>query len=184
MHQANSGRQEARYSVHERIKIVEACFTTKLVVQTQRQYRMDFPSRNIPTKLTIKRLLAKFRETGSVRIDIMGGGTFFKVGGTSARWKEIIANFVVLIGNCDVTSIELWRHYIYTIYRSKLHYFRQNYTTMKTYRWTTWNSNRLLQGRLHVNSVTRAHHTIYSDWIKPFDACVIEIAICFHSGWH
>jgi len=35
----------------------------------------------------------------------MGGGTFIKVGGgTSARWKEILANFVVWIGNCDVTS--------------------------------------------------------------------------------
>ena len=35
---------------------------------------------------------------------------FSKWGGTSARWKEIIANFVVWIGNCDVTSIEIWRH--------------------------------------------------------------------------
>jgi len=59
----------------------------------------------------------------------MGGGTFFKVGGTSARCK-VIANFVVGVGNCDVTSIEIWRHYIYTIWRSKLHHFRQNYTTM------------------------------------------------------
>jgi len=25
-----------------------------------------------------------------------------------------------------------------------IHYFRQNYTTVKTYRWTTWNSNGLL----------------------------------------
>jgi len=33
------------------------------------------------------------------------------------------------------------------IWRSKLHYFRQNYTTMETYRWTTWNTNKLLQGR-------------------------------------
>jgi len=54
----------------------------------------------------------------------MGGGTFFKVGGgTSARWKEIIANFVVWIGNCGVTSIEIWRHYIYTIWTTKLRYF-------------------------------------------------------------
>jgi len=28
----------------------------------------------------------------------------------------------------------------YTTWRSKLHKFRQNYTTMKTYLWTTWNS--------------------------------------------
>jgi len=34
-----------------------------------------------------------------------------------------------------------------------------------------------------VNSVTGAH-TIYSDWIKPFDPCVTEISNCFHSGWH
>jgi len=54
--------------------------------------------------------------------------------------------FVVRFGNCDVTSIEILRHYLYTIWRSKLHYFRQNYTTKKTYRWTTWKSNRLFQG--------------------------------------
>ena len=82
-----------------------------------------------------------------ITVEGMGGGTFFKVGGgTSARWKEIIANFVVWIGNCDVTSIEIWHYCLYTIWRSKLHYFRQNYTTIKTYRWTTWNSNRHLQG--------------------------------------
>jgi len=39
----------------------------------------------------------------------MGGGTFSKVGGTSAR-RKTIENFVVWIGNCDVTSIEIWRH--------------------------------------------------------------------------
>jgi len=61
----------------------------------------------------------------------IGGGTLFKVGGgTSALRKDFIANFVVWIGSCDVTSIELWHHYIYTIWRSKLYYFRQNYTTM------------------------------------------------------
>jgi len=67
---------------------------------------------------------------------------------------------------------------------SKLHYFRQTYTTIKTYRWTTWNSNRLLQGWLQVNSVTRAHHAIYPDWLQPFDVCATEISIYFHSGWH
>jgi len=34
------------------------------------------------------------------------------------------------------------------------------------------------------NSVTQAHHTIFSDWIKLFDAYVTEFSICFHSGWH
>ena len=53
---------------------------------------------------------------------------------------------MVWIGNCDVTSIGISRHYVYTIWRSKLPCFRQNYITIKTYRWTTWNANRLLQG--------------------------------------
>jgi len=67
---------------------------------------------------------------------------------------------------------------------AKLRYFRQNYTTMKTYRWTTWYSNRLLQGWLKVYSVTRAHDAIYVEWLHPFETWVTEISICFHSGWH
>jgi len=35
--------------LQERIKIVEAYFTTKLVVQTQRQFRRDFPDRTLTT---------------------------------------------------------------------------------------------------------------------------------------
>jgi len=120
----------------------------------------------------------------NVALVAMGGGTFFKVGGTNARWKEIIENFVVWIGNCDVTSIKIWRHYIYTISRSKLHYFRENYTTMKTYRWTTWQSNKLLlQGRPRSSaSLGLIIRFILIDWIKPFDACITEISTCFHSG--
>jgi len=72
----------------------------------------------------------------------------------------------------------------YTIWRSKLHYVRHNYTTMKTYLWATWNSNRLLQEWLQVNSVTRAHHALYASWLQPFEVCVTEISICFHSRWH
>ena len=30
-----------------------------------------------------------------------------------------------------------------------------------------------------VNSFARAHHTICSDWIKPFDNCVTEIPFAF-----
>ena len=44
-----------------------------------------------------------------------------------------------------------------------------------------------ITGATQVNSATRAHHTInqlHADWIKSFVACVIEISICFHSGWH
>ena len=39
-------------------------------------------------------------------------------------------------------------------------------------------------GATQVISVTRANRTIYCDWMKPLDACVTEISICFHSGWH
>ena len=55
-----------QYLVQERIKIVEAYFTTKSLIQTQRQFGRDFPGRNAPTRVTILRLLNKFRETGSV----------------------------------------------------------------------------------------------------------------------
>jgi len=46
----------------------------------------------------------------------------FKVGGTNARQKTIENFFVVWIGKCDVTSIEIWRHYLCTIWKSKLQY--------------------------------------------------------------
>ena len=55
-----------RYTVQERLKIVEAYFATKSVVVTRRQFRRDFPGRNPPSNLTIRRLLEKFRETGRV----------------------------------------------------------------------------------------------------------------------
>ena len=76
----------------------------------------------------------------------MGGGTFFKVGGMQVHVKKY-RTF------CDL-NWPLWRHkcwhmthYLWTIWRANFHYFRQNYSTMKTYRWATWNSNKLLQGR-------------------------------------
>ena len=58
--------RETRYSVQERIKVVEAYFATKSIVLTQRQFGRDFPGRNAPSRLTVRRLLDKFRETGSV----------------------------------------------------------------------------------------------------------------------
>jgi len=60
----------------------------------------------------------------------MGGGTFLKVGGHKRTLKNYRKFLCFWIGNCDVTSIEILRHNIYTIWRSKLHYVRQNYTTM------------------------------------------------------
>ena len=76
-----------------------------------------------------------------------GWWNFFQSGGHKGTSEINYSKFLIWIGNRDVTSIEIWRHYIYTMWRSKLHYLRQNYTTTKTYGWTTWNSNRLLQGR-------------------------------------
>jgi len=49
--------QAARYSVQERINIVDAYFVMKSVVQTQQQFRRNFPCRNAPTRLATKRLL-------------------------------------------------------------------------------------------------------------------------------
>jgi len=50
---------------------------------------------------------------------------FSKWGG-QVHVKKLYNTFVVWIGKCDVTSIEILCHYLYTICRSKLHYFRQN----------------------------------------------------------
>jgi len=43
--------------------------------------------------------------------------------------KKTIKNFAVRIGGCDDRSIEIWRYYLCTIWRSKFHYFRKNHTT-------------------------------------------------------
>lgn len=50
----------------QRIKIVEAYFVTKLVLLTQRQYRIYFGRNEVPDKKTTENLMAKFRETGNV----------------------------------------------------------------------------------------------------------------------
>ena len=55
-----------RYTVQQRIKIVETYFATKLVVLTQRQCRKELGRDKVPDRKTIERLVAKFRETGSV----------------------------------------------------------------------------------------------------------------------
>ena len=55
-----------RYTTQQRVKIIEAYFATKTVLLTQRQCRRDFGRNNVPDRRTIQRLVAKFRETGSV----------------------------------------------------------------------------------------------------------------------
>lgn len=58
--------QIVQYTTQQRIRIVEAYFATKSVVLTQRQYRRHFVRTKVPDRRTIIRLVAKFRETGSV----------------------------------------------------------------------------------------------------------------------
>jgi len=44
-----------------------------------------------------------------------------------------------------------------------------------------------VQRRLQVKRVTRAQHAIYTKAtgrMQPFEACIIEISICFYSGYH
>jgi len=77
----------------------------------------------------------------------MGGGTFFKMGGhkfTSKNYRKIL-----WLELATVTSQALKYGVIACTPYEGLNYiiFRQNYTTMKTYRRITWNSNRLLQWR-------------------------------------
>jgi len=55
----------------------------------------------------------------------------------------------------------------YEFHHMELRYFRKNYNTMKTYRWTTWNSNRLLQGRPRSSaSLGLIIRFILTDWTK------------------
>ena len=103
----------------------------------------------------------------------MGGGTFFKVGG-QVHVKKLKKIFVVWIGIVTSQALE-YDVMNYTVQKSKLHRYQ-------IYRWTTWNSNRLLQEQLQINSVTRVHCTIYTDWMQSFEACITKI--CIHSGWH
>ena len=57
---------EKQFSVQERTKIVQPYLATKSVVLIQRQFRRKFPGRKIPHRNTIKSLIQKFRDTGSV----------------------------------------------------------------------------------------------------------------------
>ena len=58
-----------RFTVPQRVRIVETYFATKSILLTQRQCRRDFGRNNVPARTTIYRLVAKFRETGGVRDD-------------------------------------------------------------------------------------------------------------------
>jgi len=59
-------------------------------------------------------------------LSFLDGVTFFKVGGNKSTSKKLLKIFLMWIGNCDVTIIEILLHYLYTICRSKLHHFRES----------------------------------------------------------
>ena len=52
--------------IQDRTKTAELSFTTNSVVLDQRNFRREFPGRHCPCERTIKRLVDKFRNTGSL----------------------------------------------------------------------------------------------------------------------
>ena len=55
-----------RFAKQQPIRIIEVHFATKSVLLTQQQCRRHFGRNSVPDRRTIQRLVAKFRETGSV----------------------------------------------------------------------------------------------------------------------
>ena len=55
-----------QFSVHERSKILESYLSTKSTVVTQRVFCREVPGRKTPCRKTIKKIVEKFRNTGSV----------------------------------------------------------------------------------------------------------------------
>ena len=58
---------QTRYSVKEKIKIVEFHFASKSIAHTQTQFVRELPERKAPSSPTIYRILHKFKETGNVQ---------------------------------------------------------------------------------------------------------------------
>ena len=124
----------------------------------------------------------------------MGGGTFFKVRGHKCTSKKYI-NFL-WFELATVTSHALKRDVI-----ACTPYEGLNYTIWDKIKplWKLIGETPEIQlgcyrgdpgQQLYWNQwycfmiIPQAHHTIYTDWVKPFEACVTEISICSHSGWH
>ena len=82
-----------QYSVQERIKIVEAYFATKSLIQTQRQFSRGFPGRNAPTRVTVLYLLNTFKETGSVQDKNKGYSGQPMTGRTDPQHRQCEINF-------------------------------------------------------------------------------------------
>jgi len=121
--------------VQKRIKVVEAYFATKSVAQTQRHFWRDFPLSRLkrPNQChnkAIKRLLDKFRKTGSVQDSIKGRSGRLQSLGTD--------NHIVTVRQCYEQSskkssrllsqeTDLSRHSIMRIMSQDLHLFRIRY---------------------------------------------------------
>jgi len=84
--------QAARHFLQERIKIAEAYFATKSVVQTQRQFRRDFPGRNSPTRFTKKHPLDEFRGAGAVKDNVEGR--------SGRPLSDKTENIMMIMGQC------------------------------------------------------------------------------------
>ena len=55
-----------QFSAQEQIKVIELYFATKSPVLVQRQFRREFPGRKIPHRNTIRALVEKLRDIGTV----------------------------------------------------------------------------------------------------------------------
>ena len=85
-----------RIPMQDMTKIVKLYFATNSVVLAQRTFRREFPGRHCPCERTIKRLVDKFRNTGSLAHSNKGHGdrpilarTPANIQAVRDRWKAI-----------------------------------------------------------------------------------------------
>jgi len=114
----------------------------------------------------------------------MDGGTFFKVGGTSSRQKNY--RKILWFELATVTSQAL-KYGVITC----TPYEGLNYIILEkiTPAWKRIGKSPEIQIGYYRGDPGQQRHasssyTAYSDGIKPIEAWVIEISICFLSGWH
>ena len=57
----------SRLSIDERVKIIELFVSCQSIVETQRKFRTCYNKKNAPTRKSIERIVAKFKQNGSVK---------------------------------------------------------------------------------------------------------------------
>ena len=62
----------SRLSIDERVKIIELFTSCQSIVVTQRKFRTFITKMNAPTRKSIERIVAKFKENGSVTHQQLG----------------------------------------------------------------------------------------------------------------